>query len=244
MPELHEQWHSLDFGRLLTERAAFINMDAQNSILDPSGVLSHEGIWKGARDDAGSLSNMLRLAASARKIGLPFFWLRYDRFIGERQAASELDRAQYRYWNQDYTGDQARKDWESDLVPEVKAILQPADVTLVYPGWSIFTGTGLDRWLTQLSVKTLILSGYHTDWCVEMAARHARELGFVPIVIGDASGTTQPLHDQTLEQINSSYAPVLSTQAAIDYIGAARPGGATRPASLRSVVTETANSSR
>ena len=49
--------------------------------------------------------------------------------------------------------------------------------------WRPF-GTGLARWLTQLSVRTLILAGYHTDWCIEMAARHARELGFVPIVIG------------------------------------------------------------
>jgi nicotinamidase-related amidase len=218
VPELHEQWRSLDFGALLTQRAAFVHMDAQNSILDPSGVLAHEGIWKGARDVGGSLSNALDLAASARKASLPFFWLRYDRFIGEKQPASELDRVQYRYWNRGYPGDDARKQWESDLVPEVKAILQPDDVTLVYPGWSIFTGTGLDRWLTQLSVRVLILLGYHTDWCVEMAARHARELGFIPIVIGDASGTTQPLHDQTLEQLNNSYAPVLSTAAAITQI--------------------------
>jgi nicotinamidase-related amidase len=104
------------------------------------------------------------------------------------------------------------------LIAEVKALLQPKDVTFVYPGWSIFTGTGLARWLTQLSVRTLILSGYHTDWCIEMAARHSRELGFVPIVIGDACGTVQPLHDQSLEQINDCYAPVLSTDAAIDHL--------------------------
>jgi Isochorismatase family len=121
--ELHEQWRSLNFGRLLTERAAFISMDAQNSILDPSGVLSHEGIWKGARDDDGSLSNIIRLAASARKVGMPFFWLRYDRFIGEKQSSTELDRVQYNYWNENYAGDASRKEWECDLVSDVKAIL-------------------------------------------------------------------------------------------------------------------------
>jgi nicotinamidase-related amidase len=236
--ELHEQWRSLNFGRLLTERAAFISMDAQNSILDPSGVLSHEGIWKGARDDDGSLSNIIRLAASARKVGMPFFWLRYDRFIGEKQSSTELDRVQYNYWNENYAGDASRKEWECDLVSDVKAILRPGDVSLVYPGWSIFTGTGLDRWLTQLSVRTLILSGYHTDWCVEMAARHARELGLIPVVIGDACGTTQPLHSQTLEQINSSYAPVLSTAAAIDYIEAALRHTAGQSVAPRPLATE------
>jgi nicotinamidase-related amidase len=220
VPHLHVQWRSLDFGKLLTEHAAFVSIDAQNSILDEAGVLNAESIWRGARGPGGSLFNALRLAAASRRAGLPRFWFRYDRFIGEKEPATELDRVQYDHWNHDYLGGQSRKDWECDLVPEVKAILEPQDVTLVYPGWSIFTGTGLQRWLTQLSVRTLILSGYHTDWCVEMAARHARELGLIPIVIGDACGSTQPLHDQTLEQINACYAPVLTTEAAVGHIEA------------------------
>ena len=48
-----------------------------------------------------------------------------------------------------------------------------------------------------------------------MATRHARELGYMPIVVGDACGTTQPLHDQTLAQLNNCYAPVITTDAAI-----------------------------
>ncbi len=67
-----------------------------------------------------------------------------------------------------------------------------------------------------------MLSGYHTDWCVEMAARTSRDLGFNPIVVGDACGTTQPLHDQTLAQINDCYAPVVSTEVMIEAIGRAR----------------------
>ena len=225
VPELHPQWRTLDFGTLLTDGAAFISVDAQNGILDPAGVLTHEGIWKGARDPGGSLHNALQLASVLRRASLPFFWLRYDRFIGETQPSTPLDQAQYHFWNKDYAGDRARKDWECDLIPEVKAVLRPEDVTLVYPGWSIFTGTGLARWLTQLSVRTLILAGYHTDWCIEMAARHARELGFVPIVIGDACGTVPALHDQSLEQLNNCYAPVLSTAAAIGYVERALAGG-------------------
>jgi nicotinamidase-related amidase len=53
-----------------------------------------------------------------------------------------------------------------------------------------------------------------------MATRHARELGFMPIVVGDACGSTQPLHDQTLEQINNCYSPVITTEAAINHIEA------------------------
>lgn len=218
VPKLHEQWRSLDFGKLLSRHAAFINMDSQNSILNEKGVLTHEGIWKGAREQGGSLYNTLHLAKACRLAKMPFLWLRYDRFIGEREPSNEMDRVQYHFWNKDYNGDAQRKAWEADLVDEVKAIMEPTDITLIYPGWSIFTGTPIQRWLTQWDSQTLILSGYHTDWCVEMATRTARELGFMPVVVGDACGTTHPLHEQTLEQINNCYAPVVSTNFAIDAI--------------------------
>ena len=149
---------------------------------------------------------------------MPFVWLRYDRFIGEKEPTNEMDRVQYRFWNKDYVGDRARKDWECDLVAEVKAIVRPEDMNLIYPGWSIFTGTGLERWLNQWGVRTLLISGYHTDWCVEMATRHARELGYMAVVVGDACGSTQPLHSQTLDQINNCYAPVMSTDDVIRYV--------------------------
>ena len=193
-------------------------MDAQNSILDPEGVLTHEKIWDGARDQGGSLANALALAKVCRLAHMPLFWLRYDRFIGELEPSSEMDRIQYAHWNSAYRGDRARKDWECDLVPEVKAFLAPEDITLVYPRWSVFTGTNLQRWLTQRGIKTLLLSGYHTDWCVEMATRHARELGFMPIVIGDACGSTPEMHQQALAQINDCYAPVITARAAITAI--------------------------
>ena len=228
-PQTHAQWLPLDFQKLLAH-AAFINMDSQNSILDPSGCLRHEGIWKQARDDGGTLANTLKLAAACRKARMPFVWLRYDRFIGETEPTNEMDRVQYHYWNKDYSGDRARKAWECDLVPEVKAILKPEDMNLVYPGWSIFTGTGLERWLNQWGVRTLLISGYHTDWCVEMATRHARELGYMPIVVGDACGTTQPLHDQTIEQINNCYAPVMTTDAVIRYLQSAEVEAKASPA--------------
>lgn len=222
VPELHEQWHSLDFAALFARDAAFINTDSQNSILDPQGVLSHERIWEGAREQGGSLHNILRLAHECQASDMPFLWLRYDRFIGEREPTTVMDRAQYHHWNKDYQGDRARKDWEADLVDEVKDLMAPGDITMVYPGWSIFAGTPIERWLRRWGTRTLILSGYHTDWCVEMATRSARDLGFMPVVIGDACGTTHPLHEQTLDQINDCYAPVLSTDAAIDAIRAGR----------------------
>jgi len=222
VPELHAQWREVDLAGLLLQGAAFINMDSQNSILSPDGVLREERIWQGAREPGGSLHNILRLAEACRALDMLFIWLRYDRFIGDREPKSTLDVAQYRAWNKTYTGDAARKQWECELVEEVKATLKPGDHTLVYPAWSIFSCTPVERWLAQRGARTLVISGYHTDWCVEMAARVARDLGFDPIVVGDACGTTHPLHEMTLAQINDCYAPVVSTEVMIEAIGRAR----------------------
>ncbi len=91
VPELHPQWRGLDLADLLSKGAAFVNMDAQNSILSPDGVLRHENLWRGAREPGGSFHNILRLAAACRTLAMPFIWLRYDRFVGAREPKSALD---------------------------------------------------------------------------------------------------------------------------------------------------------
>src|SRR5437899_2242438 len=218
VPKLHAQWLTLDLADVLGRSAAFVSIDHQNSILNPDGCLTGEGIWRGARDPGGSLHNTLRLAAVCREAGMPFMWLRYDRFYGERNPNTPMDEAQYRHWNESYRCDGARKAWEAEPIDEVKAIMRPADITLVYPGWSIFVGTPVTRHLSMWGTQTLILTGYHTDWCVEMAARSARDLGYMPVVIGDACGSTPAMHEAALRQINECYAPVLPTDAAVEFI--------------------------
>ena len=215
IPKMHPQWEALDFAALFASDAAFVNTDSQNSILNPEGVLTHEKIWEGAREQGGSFNNIMRLAVECRTSAMPFMWLRYDRFIGDKEPTTVMDAVQYRHWNASYEGDADKKAWEADLVDEVKAFMVEDDLTLVYPGWSIFAGTPVDRWLTQRGARTLVLSGYHTDWCIEMAARSARDLGYMPVVVGDACGSTSPLHEEALAQVNDCYAPVISTDVAI-----------------------------
>ena len=143
IPNTHEQWQGLDFPRLLTQSSAFLNTDSQNSILDPEGCLTHERIWDGAREQGGPLYNTLRLAKVCRDAGMPFLWLRYDRFIGEIQPATEMDRVQYSFWNKDYKGDRARKDWEADLVPEViSRSFIPDGASSLAPEWSVGCRSG------------------------------------------------------------------------------------------------------
>jgi hypothetical protein len=43
---------------------------------------------------------------------------------------------------------------------------------------SALVGTGLDVWLTQHGIQTLIISGIRTEQCCETTARHASDLGW------------------------------------------------------------------
>jgi nicotinamidase-related amidase len=231
IPTPHPQWATLDLAEILGRDAAFVNLGAQQSLLNPRGAVKGEGIWSHGRAPGGSFTNTLRLAAACREAGLRFFWFRWERFR-HRYPASPMDEAQYRHWLAPFPGDlDAQRDWNADLVDEVKAILRPDDVNLVYPAFaSIFVGTPLEMWLTRWGIRTLILSGYHTEWCIESAARSARDLGYMPVVVGDAcAAETEAVHVSTLERLNHIFAPVISTDAAIDLI---RKGAARRPPAL------------
>jgi nicotinamidase-related amidase len=84
--------------------------------------------------------------------------------------------------------------------------------------------------LTRLGIRTLLLSGYHTEWCIESAARSARDLGYMPVVVGDACAAETPeVHVATLERLNAIFAPVISTETAIALLGKAAGRLRSRP---------------
>jgi len=217
IPTPHPQWDALDLEAILGLGTAFVNLGSQQSLLDPRGAVTAEGIWRHGREPGGSFVNTMALAKVCREAGMRFFWLRWERFR-HRSPASPMDEVQYRYWLRNFTGDlDAQRDWNAALVDEVKAFLEPGDVNLVYPGFaSIFVGTPLEMQLTRWGVRTLLLSGYHTEWCIESTARSCRDLGYMPIVVGDACAAETPeIHAETLARINHIFAPVISTEWAI-----------------------------
>jgi nicotinamidase-related amidase len=50
-----------------------------------------------------------------------------------------------------------------------------------------FTSTGVDLILRNLSIDTLIITGVHTNNCVETTARQAVDLGYLAVLVKDAT---------------------------------------------------------
>lgn len=59
---------------------------------------------------------------------------------------------------------------------------------------SALVGTGLDVWLTSNGIRRLIVSGIRTEQCCETTTRHASDLGYAVVYVGEAT-LTFPMTD-------------------------------------------------
>ncbi len=220
IPRLHAQWLGLEFEEIVKPdgRTTFLNIDSQNSLLSEKGSVRSEGIWKRAKVKGGSLENTVKLVEACRNAAVSCYWFRYERFRNDstKYPGTVLDEAQWKYWQAAYE-DEKKVSWDADFVDEIKALVRTEDVEIVYPGHgSIFTSNSLQKHFIAKGMRTLLITGYHTDWCIEMAARDAREFGYLPIVVGDACGTaSEEAHELALDRINDGFAPVVSTDFVI-----------------------------
>ena len=74
---------------------------------------------------------------------------------------------------------------------------------------SAFLGTGLAAWLTQRSVRTLVVAGAVTSGCVRASVVDAMSLGFRPLVVSDCVGDRAiGPHDSNLFDMEQKYATV------------------------------------
>ncbi len=81
-----------------------------------------------------------------------------------------------------------KKKADNDLVDELRALVKPGDLEFNELGLqTAFIGTQLPLELSRKKVEVIVLTGIHTDWCIEGNARAARDNGYLPIVIGDAT---------------------------------------------------------
>ena len=217
VPDLPEQWKSLDLVNILAQPAAFISISQCNSLYKPEGVQGSEKQW-----ERGTLENTIKVAKACREANMKFFWIGYDVFR-EHYPMTELDQAQYGYWSKLFNSDAMTKEqkiWDVDLIDELKEIALPKDEEFFeYAHQSSFVGTPLKLMLERAGIKTIVLCGIHLDWCIEGNARAARDEGYIPIVIGDACSCQDQKNDvTTMERINNIVCPVLSADQAVSYI--------------------------
>jgi nicotinamidase-related amidase len=209
IPELAPQWKQLDLAKILRYPAAFLSVSQNKSLYESWGAQGGEG-----HRSRGSLPATVRAATAARKAGnfKTFAWIGYEVFR-ETYPQSEFDHVQYASWirgKESWPAEKKKKD--NELVDELRALVKPGDIELNELALqTAFVGTSLPLSLARQNIKTIVLTGIHLDWCIEGNARAARDHGYLPIVIGDATGCQKPEDEAAaMRRINNFFAPVIS----------------------------------
>lgn len=217
IPELAPHWKKLDLAAILRKPAAFASVSQNNSLYQPWGAQAGEKHW-----ERGSLAATIKVVNAARKASnfKSFNWIGYEVFR-ENYPQSEFDKVQYESWTGALNFSPEKKKADNELVPELRALVRPGDLEFNELALqTAFAGTQLPLELSRKRIEVLVLTGIHTDWCIEGNARAARDNGYLPIVIGDATGTQKPEQlAGALQRINNFFAPVISSDTFVRLLG-------------------------
>jgi biuret amidohydrolase len=161
-------------------RSAVLVYDAQ------VGILAH------VQDRAAVLSQIRRVVDAARGAGVPVLYVRHVSVPPSHMGVGALRAAMA--WQRVARAEDVRSSFPSeaghaqlvdDLAPEAG---EPVFEKL---GMSAFVGTPLEIVLRDRGVITLILVGAVLEIGIEPTARHAADLGFLPVVVEDACGVVE-----------------------------------------------------
>lgn len=217
IPELADHWKKLDLAAILRRPAAFLSVSQSNSLYKPGGVQFGE-----RHDLRGSLEATVRSveAARGRSNFVSFNWIGYSVFR-QHYPQSIFDQAQYDAWTGHLDATPEQIAWDDALVDELRELVRPGDNELYEKALqTAFVGTDLPLELARKKVEVVVITGIHTDWCIEGNARAARDNGLLPIVIGDATGCNKPEHEPaTFQRINQFFAPVISSATFLELLG-------------------------
>jgi nicotinamidase-related amidase len=186
-------------------RAAVLVYDAQ------VGVLAH------VRDRAFVLSQIRTVIDTARRAAVPVLYVRHVSVPSSHMGVGALRTAMA--WQRVERAEDVQSSFPPDanhtqLVDELKpAAGEPVFDKLTM---SAFVGTPLEIVLRDRGVTTLILVGAVLEIGIEPTARHAADLGFLPVVVEDACGVVEPeAAERSLASLDYSFMSYRATTADI-----------------------------
>ena len=187
--------------KVLPEHTALLVIDIQRDFAAPDGMRAkHGGDLSQVELMIDNLERLIVAAQSADVLTL------YTQQIYDRDKLNDLQKEQY--------------DLDDKLVmcdpithgPEFYRV-KPENIENVYTkyNYNAFSNPKFTEKLQQNKVKTLVITGMDTYYCVETAIRNGYDLGYKIVVPSDGvAGNARhlPLHERTLELVKKSYGVV------------------------------------
>ena len=182
------------------KHTALIVIDIQNDFASPEGLLA-----KGGRDMsmvAPMIEKIQKTISVAEQAEIPVF---YTQQIYDRSKLTDLQKEQY-----DLDGKYITCDVNTDGYKFYKINSNP-EFTFIKYNYNIFSNPELEKTLNKRGIKTLVIAGMDTYWCVETAIRNAFDLGYSVVVPEDllaCNGKHLDLHNRTLELVKRTFGVV------------------------------------
>jgi maleamate amidohydrolase len=188
------------------DRPALLIVDVVRAYLDAASPF-YAGV-------EAALASNVRLAAAARKAGVPVIFTRVVYQPGGADGGLF-----YRKVPSLAVFD------EGSPLGAFPRELQPApgDTVVTKQYASAFFGTSLASTLQSQGVDTLLITGYSTSGCVRATALDALQHGFVPWVVREACGDRHAApHEANLFDLQAKYAEVVGEDEAIALLATKR----------------------
>lgn len=210
IPELAPQWKKLNLAEILKRKAAFVSVSQSKSLYEPWGAQGFEN-----HRERGNLPATIQVVEAARQASnfLSFSWVGFSVFR-EEYPQTIFDKVQYETWTENLNFTKELKKKDDELVDELQALVESGDLEFNELALqTAFVGTPLPLELARKQVEVIVFTGIHLDWCIEGNVRSARDHGYLPIVIGDATGCKDPAEEAAaMRRINDYFAPVISAE--------------------------------
>ncbi len=191
-----------------------------------SAVLVYDaqvGILPHVRDPERLTERIAAVLRAARAAGVPVVYVRHVSLPPSHMGVAALRTAmawQRKDRAEDVTASFPPEAAHTAVTPE----LAPADGEPVFDklGMSALVGTPVEALLRDRGVTTLVLVGAVLEIGIEPTARHAADLGFLPVVVDDACGVVDA--DAAQRSLASLDYSLLSHRSTADEVVAAFTG--------------------
>lgn len=163
---------------------------------DVSAVLVYDaqiGILQHVRDREQVVARMRLVLDAAREVGAPVVYVRHISLPPSHMGVGALRTAMA--WQRLTDATKVTSAFPPGAsAGRLSEELSPRDGEPVFDklGMSAFVGTPLEATLRDRRLTTLILIGAVLEIGIEPTARHAADLGFLPVIVDDACAVVEP----------------------------------------------------
>ncbi len=193
---------------LVPSMTAVLIVDAQCGEVTEKHRSEHPDYWTAVNDRA--LPAMKRLIDGARAAGCEIVYTVIESLTRDGRDRSLDHKLSGIHF--------ARGSEEAKVIPAVA----PGDDDIVLPKTSsgVFNSTNIDYVLRNLGIENVVVAGFLTDQCVDMAVRDGADRGYYMICATDACATyTAARHDTALKAFGG-YCRLQSAQEVVDCLSA------------------------